>query len=61
MGWYSAQNGILRIMTTYNDPLMKVTMTVMEMLASVTVVCHLNLNLTMMMTIGIIEKKLMAS
>ena len=32
---YSAQNGILRIMTTYNDPLMTEAMMVMEMLVGV--------------------------
>ena len=48
-------------MTTYNDPLMMVMMTVMEMLASVVVVHHSNLNLTMEMTVGAEEKKITAS
>ena len=50
MGWYSAQNGILKIMMTYIYPLMTVTMTVTGMLASVTVVHHAFGNLTMTMT-----------
>ena len=54
---YSAQNGILRIMTTYNDPLMTEAMMVMEMLVSVMVVRHSIQNLTMAMTVGVIEKK----
>ena len=39
------RNSILRIMTTYNDPHMTVTMT--EMYASKMVVCHSIKNLTM--------------
>ena len=45
------------IMTTYNYPLMTVTMTVTGMLASVTVVHHAFGNLTMTMTVGVNEKK----
>ena len=59
MGWYSAHNGIFRIMTTYNDPLMRVMMTMMKMYASVTIVHHFIQNRTM--TVGVIKNKMMAS
>ena len=61
MGWYSTQNGILKIMMTYNDPLMKMTMTAIEMKASVTLVRHSIRDLTMTMMVGIIEKIMKAS
>ena len=40
---------------------MTVTMTMTEMNVSVTAVRHLFLNLTMMLTVGVIEKKMMMS
>ena len=49
-------NSIQIIMTTYIDPYTAVTMTVMEMCASMTVLCHYHQNMRMALTAGNIKK-----
>ena len=58
MGWYSALISILRIMMTYIDPYMMVTMTVTEMYASMTVVHHSHQNMMMTLMAGVIKKNI---
>ena len=58
MGWYSALIRILRIMTTYIDPYMTVTMPVTEMYAPMMVIHHSHQNIMMMLMAGVIKKNI---